>query len=578
MSIVDKCCRPIRCHFVFFLSIIVLSGWSVFCDFVIIKDFGSLVDVIRRLSIVIAQAYFIAFIIELLNKSVYKIIVYVLIFLFFIFDLFVYFRFNTRVSPDIINLVGETNINEAREFFKTFVFSEKTVLVFIISVCAVFLVVVLEKKERVFFYLCSNKLMPIILLFVLYGVYNCKVYYRLFGCKSMDDVMLWRDSYYIKPTDSYSNLLYSVYGVYLAQKDVKHAIKETKVYLESNRVGLENSDSLDIVIIIGESYIKTHSSLYGYYLHTCPKMEKEQLAGNLFVFNDVISPYNLTSKVLKNVFSCNSISDSEKWYEKPCFPAILKRAGYNVDMWDNQKTYEAQSSFTYSLNSYLYNKELQRLSYDRTNPKSYRYDEDLVDSYKTSNSCRNIVLFHLMGQHNYAIDRYPKNRGFDCFTVDSINRHEAWMTTGKLQEIAEYDNATLYNDYIIGKIISRWKSKNSVVVYLSDHGEDVYDSGNQRGRTITDTPNKDALYYQYQIPFIIWCSDSFIDKYPQKVKAIKQSINKPFMIDNLCQMVLGIADVKCSVYIPQRDVLNDSYMCRKRLVNGILNYEMEFNK
>lgn len=43
------------------------------------------------------------------------------------------------------------------------------------------------------------------------------------------------------------------------------------------------------------------------------------------------------------------------------------------------------------------------------------------------------------------------------------------------QAIAEYDNATCYNDALIGEVISHYRHANAVIVYLSDHGEETYD-------------------------------------------------------------------------------------------------------
>lgn len=46
-------------------------------------------------------------------------------------------------------------------------------------------------------------------------------------------------------------------------------------------------DSLNVILVIGESYNKYHSPLYGYYLNTTPVLCSQQQNGNLFVFKDV---------------------------------------------------------------------------------------------------------------------------------------------------------------------------------------------------------------------------------------------------------------------------------------------------
>ena len=73
--------------------------------------------------------------------------------------------------------------------------------------------------------------------------------------------------------------------------------------------------TLDVVLIIGESYNKYHASVYGYNLNTTPVLCEQQQRGNLFVFTDAISPYNMTTLAVKNMLSTNSISRHQSWNE-----------------------------------------------------------------------------------------------------------------------------------------------------------------------------------------------------------------------------------------------------------------------
>ena len=72
-----------------------------------------------------------------------------------------------------------------------------------------------------------------------------------------------------------------------------------------------------IVIIIGESFSKHHSSLYGYPLPTNPRLEERLRRGELFVFRDVVSPANLTTSVLSNLFSPASLGSGQSWKTAP---------------------------------------------------------------------------------------------------------------------------------------------------------------------------------------------------------------------------------------------------------------------
>lgn len=55
----------------------------------------------------------------------------------------------------------------------------------------------------------------------------------------------------------------------------------------------------NIVIIIGESFSKKHSSLYNYPLPTNPRLTAMRDSGDLFVFNNAIAPYVQTIECFK---------------------------------------------------------------------------------------------------------------------------------------------------------------------------------------------------------------------------------------------------------------------------------------
>ena len=133
--------------------------------------------------------------------------------------------------------------------------------------------------------------------------------------------------------------------------------------------------------------------------------------------------------------------------------------------------------------------------------------------------------------------------------------------------IAHYDNCTLYNDFVLDQIISIFRDRCSVLVYLSDHGEDIYDTGNNLGR------RSDSLQ-SYEIPFFIWCSDKYKEKHGDIVDSIQKSVDKPLMTDNLGHLLLRLGGVRSKYYNEVRDVLSSSYQCPFRIIGGNQNYDL----
>ena len=62
----------------------------------------------------------------------------------------------------------------------------------------------------------------------------------------------------------------------------------------------------------------------------------------------------------------------------------------------------------------------------------------------------------------------------------------------------------------MGHIIDLFRNKNAVMVYLSDHGEEIYDYRDSKGRKAADKANlKEWLNGLLEIPFLVWCSDIY---------------------------------------------------------------------
>ena len=514
------------------------------------------------------------------KKKYLKIFFYsVGVFLFGIY-MFLWLVFGTSISPLIIQLVAETNARETSEFFSAFVFSKGAIITYASIALLIILIIFLEKnwnKIKVKKWLQNSytavALGVLSILFLLDGVYNLRIYYTLYKCQVMEEMERWAIESVPFSMDAFTVLAYSMYAPYATMNEIKSAVDFAK---DIDRQSLTDSveDSINVIYILGESFIKSHAALYGYRLKTTPFMDTEQEKGNLVAFNNVVAPFNSTTQVQKNTFCCNSLADGEAWYEAPYFPILFKKAGYKVSLWDIQRDFVKNAFFTFSVNSFIYDKELQKYAYSYTSGKEFQYDGEMVDDFFKSKASsfakKNLIIFHLLGQHINASDRFPHTKQFCKFSYKDINRNEGYMTKEKKQDIADYDNATLYNDYVIRKIVQPYMDKPTVMVYFSDHGEEIYDYRDSKGRNAGGggiTPN--LVKYQYEVPFVIWFSTSFMNKYPKLVNDVKVSKDKPFVTDNVCQILFHLTGMKTNWYKADRDLISPRYIPKKRIIAGV---------
>jgi heptose-I-phosphate ethanolaminephosphotransferase len=157
--------------------------------------------------------------------------------------------------------------------------------------------------------------------------------------------------------------------------------------------------------------------------------------------------------------------------------------------------------------------------------------------------------------------------------------HRENLKPEELEILSEYDNATRYNDDVLRMIIEKFKKTNTIILYLSDHGEECYDEIHTFGRTHNSQITKDIAKNEFEIPFWIWCSEEYKSKHAALVEAISQSTDKPFFSSDLGFLMLRIAGISCDYYDKKRDILDDNYKSvRKRLLRGSIYYEDLFTK
>lgn len=60
--------------------------------------------------------------------------------------------------------------------------------------------------------------------------------------------------------------------------------------------------------------------------------------------------------------------------------------------------------------------------------------------------------------------------------------------------------------------------------------------------------------YQYEIPFIVWCSDKFKRKYPDKISALEKNVNKSFDVSNVYNTLFSLGCIKTPRYDAMEDL------------------------
>jgi len=553
---------PVFAEVSLFFFYAVFVGASAWTHIFFLHDI-SLADAVENIAVLMTQAYLVVLMVFLSGSRFVRSLMYMAVVTIFFLYVFLRFNFQTNIAPNVVMLLFETTGQETSDFFKAFLDAKGSMYAYILTLAAVAAAFVAEcmkhslisfiKKRKV----VRNIMTAVNILCLTLGIYYTQDLYGMFKCTDTDQLSAWEMGRFT-PNDFFTNTSYSLYNLYLASAEKGKSVELTKA-IQNEIVQCNENDSLNLIFVIGESHIKWHTGLYGYSLNTSPLMEQEYRNGNLIAFDNVRTPATLTSYAMKNIMNCNNSDNGEMWSDYPYFPAIFKKAGYYVSFYDNQKSVSADHGFTFALNTYLYDKDIVSMSYSDMNDSSFVYDADLVEYYgrsKGKQGKHNLLMFHFMGQHFDASSRYPHIPQFARFTADSIRRTDSYLTHRKKEEIAEYDNATLFTDYALGLLVDMYRNENSVLVYLSDHGEHIYDYCDSKGRGFNGSSSNYDKYLK-EVPFYVWLSDKYKESHPEIVARLKEAKGRKYNTSNVCNLLFLLGGVETKYYRRQLDLIGE---------------------
>ena len=532
-------------------------------------------------------------------------LMYVVLYSVAITDVFCFWKFGSTITPSMLLLVGETDSREAGEFFTTYINLDVLLspIGWLVLLMLIHAIIALRKKLCRLFKLNYSQLVKpfftkvsafadryrithvsavAVVVLLVWSIcsswQNKKGMTRLMTASTIGEVEhILTEANHGEFYLPIYRLAFSIYSNELASKQVGRCI----VASNNAKVDSCNYRSPNIVLIIGESYSRSHCQLYGYDVKDTPRQRKLERRGLLTKFDDVVSCWNLTSFVFKNVLSMHVVGEKGEWCDYPLFPELFRKAGYKVTFLTNQFLPEAkQAVYDFSGGFFLNNPTLSKAQFDVRNTQLHPFDDGLLADYdrflkdgKIDLKGHNLIIFHLIGQHVSYNTRFPRDR--HKFTADDYTERRPDIGNGRRRMIANYDNACLYNDSIVDQIVKRFANKNAIVIYMPDHGEEIYEPGrNIVCRNHSAEVDWPLAHYEFEVPFWIYCSHRYALAHPQVFKAIKDAKGKRFMTDALPHMLVWLAGISTKSYHPQYNLLSPDYNeMRPRILKGTADYD-----
>ena len=181
---------------------------------------------------------------------------------------------------------------------------------------------------------------------------------------------------------------------------------------------------------------------------------------------------------------------------------------------------------------------------------------------------------HVMTKHEV----YKEGKGIEVFKVINEAFKDIYgfseLSDKQKRILSDYDNSLLYNDSILEAITQRFADKDALVIYMPDHGEEIFDGspymyGRMHGANIDYRLARNEM----EIPFWIWGAPKYRENHPYGWQAIKEAKDRPMMTDVLPHLLLYLGGISTPLYRSEYNVISPDYNTqRPRILKGVTDY------
>ena len=298
------------------------------------------------------------------------------------------------------------------------------------------------------------------------------------------------------------------------------------------RSRLEGAARETYVILIGESANSHHFHCYGYERETTPFTEK--IAG-LRRFAGVRSQFAQTLPSLEKTITFATVKEPDLLYKKGSLIDYFHEAGFKVWWYSNQGALDdtaITAMTTHADVSKCFNfADMKRF-------EAAGFDANMLGDYEKAlddPAPKKAVFLHLLGSHSAYVNRYPSE--FRHF--EDAPPKKGHLSVDKQAMINSYDDSIRYTDFVISEAIRLLSAREGVkgLVYFSDHGEDVYDTNEDKSLGHGAIANEPMI----SVPFYVWISDELDRLRPDLRRAAAKS---DYKLEDAIHTVIDVASLE----------------------------------
>lgn len=287
------------------------------------------------------------------------------------------------------------------------------------------------------------------------------------------------------------------------------------------------------VLVIGETARYSNFHINNYHRKTTPNLDT---ISNLLSYSNVYSNANITSFSIPMIITRAKPENRLLQNKEKSILDVFKEAGFYTAWLSNQSTeYPTISRLRNSADLFISRQF-------NVNIRGF-YDEEILPDFENAldvNNNKKFIVIHSLGSHFRYTNRYPEEfekfkpvmKGFGYNDFDYQHKEEI---------INSYDNSILYTDFFLSQIINKLNksNKNAILLYLSDHGENLFDDENKFIGHGSTNPSK----HEYHTPYFIWYSDSYKQNNPKKIAQLKKNLHVAASSTSTFYTLLDLANI-----------------------------------
>ncbi len=329
----------------------------------------------------------------------------------------------------------------------------------------------------------------------------------------------------------------------------------------------------DIVIYIGESTTRHHMGIYGYLRETTPFLSS--FSAEIIRFDDAIAPHSHTARALGEMLTDLNFEGgkglrptAKRTADNALQPIglidILNAGGFMTSWFSNHNQFGIWDNPVTSLAERAHSSHFFRRNFGGyTN--AVQYDDFMVskavEALRQNSPSNRVSFIHSYAGHiDYCKNIPPQWRDSFKATWSSAAYFgdRRLDPKGDLARVDCYDSAIRYIDDNLRQVIetARDLAKPTVVVYVSDHGDDA-DNGSSH--------NSELHTYQHtDVPQLIYFNPAAKKAFPAQFSALNENRAKPFETADLYHLIGDLAQIDSYHVDRTRSPASDLFRIRPR--------------